>query len=367
MKSRRTASASPGGIVFLGPAENCQGGIAAVLANYRITDFWKVSRSRLYPTSFEGGPVIARMLRQISGLAWFGPHLIFRRPAVVSVHTASRRSFYRNYWYMCLARALRIPLVMHVHPTYFGTFYRSGRSLRRWMIETAGAWSDQVVVLSALQKSDLGEVFPGKPIQVIPNPVDTSLFRPDSGAAPAADAPVVLYMGWIVQQKGVYDIVDAIPAVLERHPGARFVFAGNKEVEKLRRLIADRGLQAAAEVPGWVSGADKLALMRRSTVLLLPTYSEGIPNVILEAMAIGLPVVTTPVGGIPSVAEEGRTALFVEPGNSAELARRVIELLDDPALRRRLASEARATVEREFSIDRIGQLLASTYRKYEAA
>ena len=91
----------------------------------------------------------------------------------------------------------------------------------------------------------------------------------------------VLFLGWIVREKGVYDIVEAMPEVLRHYPNARFTFCGNKEVEELRRLLDRRGLSASAEVPGWVDGNRRLELLKSATVFVLPSYSEGLPNVIL--------------------------------------------------------------------------------------
>jgi glycosyltransferase involved in cell wall biosynthesis len=171
-------------------------------------------------------------------------------------------------------------------------------------------------------------------------------------------------MGWIIREKGVYDLVDAIPAVIKAIPGTRFVFAGNKETERLATMLRERGLESVATVAGWVSGNEKLALLRDSHLLVLPSYSEGVPNVLLEAMASGLPVLTTPVGGIPSLVDNGKTGLFTAPGDVAALTSNTIKLLADPDLRQQLAVAARARIEASCSLERVGHLLSDTYARY---
>ncbi|MCL4720946.1 MAG: glycosyltransferase family 4 protein, partial [Gammaproteobacteria bacterium] len=293
----------------------------------------------------------------------FLPALLGRQPRAVSIHTSSRRSFYRSFVYVALARLCGRPIVLHVHPSSFIDFHARAGRVGRFLIDWAVAGSDQVIVLTDSIREAFRPVAAGSKVRVIPNPVDTEEHRPSPGGPPAS-GPVVLYMGWIIPAKGVFDLVEAIPAVREAVPGVVFKFAGNKEVQRLRDLIRARQLDAAASVLGWVSGGERLALLRESHLLVLPTYSEGLPNVLLEAMASGLPVLTTPVGGIPGLVEDGRNGVFVTPGDVPGLASAITRLLREEPLRRQLAVNARATIEAHYSLDAVGRQLAATYSRY---
>jgi glycosyltransferase involved in cell wall biosynthesis len=147
-------------------------------------------------------------------------------------------------------------------------------------------------------------------------------------------------------------------------PDVRFTFAGNKEVDNLSNLISDRGLNGSAEVVGWIEGQAKIDLMKSSSVLVLPSYTEGVPNVILEAMANRLPIVTTPVGGIPSVLEHDRTAIFVEPKNIQSISEGLIALLTDRQKSRTLADAAFERASKLYSIEAIGDGLTQIYDQY---
>jgi glycosyltransferase involved in cell wall biosynthesis len=357
-------SANEKGLYFFGPREDAEGGIATVLRNYRQTEFWTAFRCRHCPT-MAGSP---RLLRKLSYeayrfAAWLLALTAGTRPIAASVHCAQGGSFYRKLAYLLVLRLMRIPIVLHIHPSSFSTFYREGGHLRKSAIRLASRLSDQVVFLSEGTRLELADVIPMKKSCSLANPVDASAY------SAAVDNPLrcdthVLFLGWIIREKGVYDLVDAMPEVLQHYPGAKFTFAGNKEVETLRNLIESRGLSGAAVVPGWVSGEQRLALFRSATVLVLPSYTEGLPNVILEAMASGLPVVATPVGAIPDVIRQGETGLLVEPGNAASLAAAILTVFRDETLRRHIASKALQLVRTNYSLDAVSAGLTAIYSRY---
>jgi glycosyltransferase involved in cell wall biosynthesis len=360
----RSAARSPQGVAFVGPAAESEGGIAVVLKNYARTRFWEAFDCALYPTSAERSSAFLSIAYQIRQMLGFVPWLLARAPRVVSIHTSSRRSFYRSFVYLLMARLCTRPVVLHIHPVSFIDFHTRSTRLGRWMIQFAIDHSDQVVLLSDGIRSAFTPIEDGTKVIVIPNPVDITEYRRAVGKAQDGKELVVLFMGWIIREKGVYDLVEAIPQVISRVPGARFVFAGNKEVERLRDMLRERHLDRVAEVVGWVSGEAKLKLLRESHLLVLPSYTEGVPNVLLEAMAAGLPVLTTPVGGIPSIVEDGKTGAFVAPGDVPGLAAAITRLLLDPGLRGRLSTAARASMEAGYSLESVGRMLATTYGKY---
>lgn len=112
-------------------------------------------------------------------------------------------------------------------------------------------------------------------------------------------AQTVLFLGRL-RQKRILDLLEAIPIVLASCPGLRFVLAGDEGEEEVRKRAKHLGIENAIELPGWVDGARKLAVQRRSDIFVLPDF-EGLPLGILEAMALGIAVVGTKVGGIPEL------------------------------------------------------------------
>lgn len=361
MSSDTGRAAAGSGVLVVGPSVDSEGGIAMVLRNYQRMPFWAQAGCRLYPSSVEGGSPVGRLVSQVWRALRFLPTAAGLRPAVVAIHTSSRRSFVRTMPYLVMARALGLPVILHVHPMSFVDAYREGGPILRAITRLALRSSRAVVVLTDEIRRGLQEIAPATRIVVIPNPVDTAEHQPASSPRVSAERPTVLYMGWIIRAKGVYDLVDAIPYVKDVVPDARFLFAGNKEVAKLTGLIAERRLGDTAYVLGWVTGDDRLKLLQTSDVLVLPSYSEGLPNVLLEAMASGLPVVTTPVGGIPSVVTDESTGILVPPGAPHQLAKAIVRVLSDNELRMRLSANARHRMETSYSLEAISGQLAKAY------
>jgi len=349
-------------VLVIGPATDAQGGIATVLGNYGKMEFWQAFGCRHLATTCDRA---ARHLKHLSDLRRLvvniGSLLAGPRPRAISLHTSAYRSFYRKLPYVLISRALGIPIVLHVHSTTFVRFcHQAGWVLQR-ILRATGRMVDQVVFLSEEARRDLQDFFPLAKSTVVANPVDLRSF--DMPRVQRAKSQV-LYLGWIVKSKGVYDLLDAVPAVLQSFPDARFIFAGNKEVSELRDLVERRGLQASVDVPGWVDGMRRIDLLRGSTLLVLPSYTEGLPNVILEAMATRLPVITTPVGAIPSVLTDGETSIFVEPGNPRSITNAILKLLGDESLRERMAERAYRHALERYSLEAVSDGLTQIYARY---
>ena len=144
------------------------------------------------------------------------------------------------------------------------------------------------------------------------------------------------------------------------------VLAGNGPVEAYRDEKRRMNLAERVELPGWSESARAWRLLAESGIVLLPSRMEGLPVAILEAMAIGATVITTPVGAITDAIEEGVTGLLVPAGDAPALAQAIARLLRDPALRARLAEAARRRFEERFTIERTAEKIAALYRRVAA-
>jgi glycosyltransferase involved in cell wall biosynthesis len=351
-------------MLVLAPSQNAQGGISTVIINYARTGFWRDFNCEHFPTTDDYATKWSKALSDVLRLAAFPPRLIFRgRPNVISVHTSHDISFYRKLAYILMEAAFRVPVVLHVHPASFSHFYRSGGAARKFTVRLASSLSDQVVFLSESIRTELADAFPLDKSSVLPNPVDVEEYESEPRLR-IDSRQRILFMGWIVREKGVYDIVDAMPEVLRSFPSVVFTFAGNKEIDKLKAKLDSRGLSRSAEVLGWVRGEQKRKLLGTASVLVLPSYSEGAPNVLLEAMASSLPIITTPVGGIPSILKHNETAIFVEPGNVSALAEAINCLLADDVRCTSLAARAFDLVSKKYDLAAASAGLARIYDRY---
>jgi glycosyltransferase involved in cell wall biosynthesis len=160
------------------------------------------------------------------------------------------------------------------------------------------------------------------------------------------------------KRKGTYDLLEAFESLVKRQPNARLVLPGDGEVDEIKALVKEKGLEDVVEVPGWVSGAAQDELWNRTDVYTLPSYNEGLPGSVLEAMSAGLPCVSTPVGGIPEAVLDNQTGYLVDAGDVAGLEKALERLVADEDLRLRMGKEGNNLLETKFNIDRIvGQVV----------
>jgi glycosyltransferase involved in cell wall biosynthesis len=349
-------------VVVVTPALEAKGGISRVNALYERIGLFGTHADglevRLHPSAIDGG-IAAKTLFSAWQLLRFA-FMPLPRPAIVHLHASWHASFWRKTAYAWLSWLKGAQVLLHVHPTYFMDFYEGSGPARQRAIRATIRRCQALMVLTGEMAEKLGALAPGCRMYVMPNPVDLEEFG--AQPVPAREPATVLFLGWFVPGKGAYDLLDALARLQGHRPGLRAVFGGYKLEDRLRERVRALGLSGTVEVAGWCGRADVVRLLRTCTLFALPTYSEGIPMAVLEAMACGTPVVTCPVGGIPAVARDGRNALFVRPGDVDGLTAALERLLDDPALREAMSQANREDIRR-YDVRAMGASLLGIYRE----
>ncbi len=205
---------------------------------------------------------------------------------------------------------------------------------------------------------------PREVFTIVPGGTDTARFTPadDAKVGELPAVPTLLYHGRVDARKGVNELIDAFAALVAAGRDLRLVVSGiGPDVGATRSRAAALGLGGRVEFAGYSSYADAPSAYRRGDVFVSPTYSEGFSNTILEAMASGLPIVSTRAVGVVDCLEHGRDALLVEPRDAVGLADAIARLLDDAPLRRRLARRALADVRRLYSWGTVGRQILEVY------
>lgn len=207
----------------------------------------------------------------------------------------------------------------------------------------------------------------GHTAHIVPNVLDLDRFSPATSRTPALAAPRILVARHL---EALYDNASAVRAfaiVREAYPAARLVLAGGgTQRAALARLARSLGVADGVRFSGPVDNAAMPALYHASDIVLNPSRADNMPNSVLEALACGVPVVSTSVGGIPALLEHGKTALLVPPGDAPAMAQAILALLRDPARARRLADAGLAHAA-GFAWERVAPRLATHYRRIRAA
>lgn len=180
------------------------------------------------------------------------------------------------------------------------------------------------------------------------------------------DAPVLGVGVRLSDQKGLSYLIEAMPRVQEEVPGVRLLIAGYGPQERELREQVDR-LSVGDCVSFLGRRLDMLAVTRTFDVYVLPSIWEGMPMVLLEAMALGRPIVATPVGGVPTLVDHGRNGLLVPPREPVTLAEALTDLLRDPEKRKRFGRESRRRFEEGFTAEVMARNYADLYRRAVAS
>ncbi len=335
-----------------------RGGMLSVIESYRLDGLFDRWGVRLFSPHDEGS-LARRLYLAAVEILRFIVEILTHRVTLVHCHAAELGSFWRKSIFGLLARARRIPVLFHLHGAEMKDFYDAQaapiRRLITWILERYSA----VVVLSPSWADWVHSVAPGARVFVLHNYVRMPAIerRHDAGEEPIK----VLFLGIIGHRKGVYDLLPAFAQALDARPGMKLLIGGNGEVEQARARAAELGLADSVEFLGWVGADRRDELLAAADVFVLPSYNEGLPISLLEAMSWGVPVVSTTVGGIPELIRDGTDGFLLEAGDVPALARSLIELASDASLRERMGRAGREQVAEAFSREAVLPRLEQLY------
>ncbi len=283
------------------------------------------------------------------------------RLAVVHLNLAERGSVYRKGVLLYAARWAGVKVLLHLHAAqiiaFDQTLPRPGQALLRGMFRSA----DHVVVLGELWRGWVIDTFGVAPqaISVVNNGVPATPL-PREPRAPGEPFRL-LFLGNLLERKGIADLLHALSLPAAREADLCLTVAGGGAVDTYKQMAKDLGIAARVRFTGWLDQTAARQEVTRADALVLPAYDEGLPLVILEAMATGVPVVCTPVGAIPEVFTDRETALFVQPGDRNALAAALVELSRDAALQERLSTAGLAMYRRQFTMTAFAERMAGLY------
>jgi glycosyltransferase involved in cell wall biosynthesis len=249
-------------------------------------------------------------------------------------------------------------------PSKGGRYHQVGIFLEEFSLRRADGVTAGSAAVADLASRSYG--IPRDAIEVIHAGVDADAFQPGNGRRPAAERPTVLFVGYVVENKGAHILVEAILRLRHKYPTIHLQLVGpaSRLVEQLEPHIRSQGAQANIELVGFVESPRLPEYYRAADVFCMPVAEyEAFAQVYLEAMACGCPVVASTAGGTPEAVVDGQTGVLVPPGDVEATAAALDRLLGNAALRRQMGQEGRRRVESYFALEPFGRRVLAAYHK----
>lgn len=289
------------------PYKKPKGGIGQVVNSYsKIFDpFYTV-----ITTSYESNR-LKKLFILLNSLIHFFYYMTFKDIKIVHIHTASENSFKRKSLFINLSKLFRKKVLLHIH----GASFKEFTSKNKKFIGTNLKKCDKIIALSDSWKQFFTDIYDLKNVTVLPNIVE----NPIKKEYVSEDKLKILYLGIIGDRKGIFDLLSILKENKDFYKTKIIInIGGNGEIERLNEYITDNQLEELVNYEGWVSGNKKIELLNSTDIYILPSYNEGLPISILEAMSYGKPIISTNVGGIPEIVDN-QNGIIIEPGDKKAL------------------------------------------------
>ena len=266
------------------------------------------------------------------------------KPDVIHITATGEWSTFRDIAVIKVARKMNIPVVYHTH---FGKLpdFKAADGFRWKMLKKAIGYSNAIWTIDLHTKAAVNDAFPNKITEYAPNPISVN----DLPQRKTLPDKSILYLGWVVKTKGIEELLEAWQTIFAEHPEYELKLVGPYDNEYMSTL-KDKYDFNGVVVLGRLEHNDAMNELAKSQIFILPSYTEGFPNVILEAMALSKPIIATSVGAIPDMLSED-CGLIIEPQSPAAIIKAIRSFISNPSMREEIASNGYQRVKKEFDIE----------------
>jgi glycosyltransferase involved in cell wall biosynthesis len=292
-------------------------------------------------------------------LTWM---LVCKRPDLIytTICRNAMWAFFRDSLFIHLSSLFGVRVVGHLHGSYFNELYQKQCRLIRWYIRKTLAKVNDVIILGESLRYNFDGLIPQDHVHVVYNGIDGTPYweRRQQNLAEITDdetSPIiVLFVGVLKKSKGYHVLLQSLPQILTHRKDIKLLFAGEwfteAEKEESFAFLREYNLEEHVEFLGIIRGEQKYQHFSKSDIFAFPTsYIEGHPIVIVEAMASGLPVISTNRGSIPEYVIDNQTGFIIPENSPKDLAEKIVQLIEDKDLRSEISSRCREMFENRFT------------------
>ncbi len=326
-------------ILILVPGESADGGIKnyyqvlkkhfsfPVYYQYRGTREWPYRRGIFY-----------ECLRLFKDYISFFNNVIVKNIQIVHINTSlGSRSVFRDLIFAIDAKMVKKKCIVFFHG-WSDNEETIMKSKYKWLLKLYLKNTDALITLSQQSKNTLKSMGYKKNIYLETTLLDDKLldeFNINNKLQKSYNIITILFLARLEKEKGIFELIDACESLIYRGYQIRLLIAGKGRAEK--EILARVRNKEYIEILGYVTGKDKAQVFIESDIYVLPSYTEGMPTTVLEAMAFGLPVIVTPVGGLKDIIKDGINGYFIPINDSFMLAKSIVKLISDKHLMSKMA------------------------------
>lgn len=338
-------------ILMVGPDRTVHGGISGVVN--LLYEAGLAERVQLkYIGTMKDGTKLKKLLVAIVAYARF--LCCVHRYDIVHVNMSSDTSYLRKSYFIRAAKKAGKKIVLHQHGGDIRNYYNSLDEYgKRRMIEILSISNTMLVLGKELQEF-FASLVPNQNIQIFPN----SSFIPEPYEKDYSNHNI-LFLGRLCKDKGIIELVEAMKCVIKKYPDAKLYLGGMWEDKELEPIVKELGVNVS--FLGWVGGEEKERLLKKCSIYVLPSYYEGQPVSVLEAMSYSSAVVATNVGAIPEMIVSGESGELIEPRDVNGLEEALLRILNDEAYKKKIAMAGRQVVENRYNISNSLNRLCEIY------
>ena len=342
-------------ILMIGVAykNDAPGGMASLIATYE-KHYYKLR----YIASWKLSNKFVKAFYALKSLIEFVILLSFdHRIKIVHIHGAAYASFRRKKIFIKIASFYKKRILYHMHAGEFEAYYNES-SDKKGIVNTLMS-VDKLIVLSNTWSQFFEKigVLPQKIIvlnNIIPYPTERYFWK--------SNYIEILYLGTLVEAKGIFDLLNVIKDNQNTYRNyVRFTIGGNRNENIIRKFINENKLNDFVNFEGWITGEKKIRILNKSDIYILPSYYEGLPMAILEAMSYACPIIATKVGGIPEIIKDRENGIIITPGNEDEINKAILFFMKDPIKIREYGVKSLEIVK-DFYPDVVLNTLKSIYQ-----
>ena len=345
-------------VLMIGPARSVHGGVSAVVNNYYAAGLDQQIKLKYIATMVDG----SKMRKLIQAMFAYITFL-FALPSyhILHVNMAADASCYRKKIFIDTAWLFRKKIIIHEHGGDFeGFYYERCSEKQRTNIKRSLSRANIFLVLSESWKKFFSEIVDEDKIHVLQNGIviPTKVKQDYSSHK-------VLFLGRLCKEKGIGELLEAVPVIQKQIQDFKLILGGVWEEGNEALKEKARALSETVLCPGWISEKEREALFQECSIFVLPTWFEGQPISLLEAMAAGMCVAASAVGGIPQIMgkESDGTGILLPPKDADTLADELIKLLKDEEQRRKMGQNARIRIINNYDVNRNVEALVGFYKE----